>query len=190
MSKSLLRREYTARRDALDPSDAAITDAALCRAVIELLEFSSTPTLLLYAPIGREVDVRPLFFVARERGIAVAFPRTEKSTHQMTFHTVDSLDELLPGSYGIPEPVHDRPADLLRALCVLPGLAFDRDGYRLGYGGGYYDRFLSAHPDIISVAPVRDGFLSSAPLPRDEYDRRADIIITSKEVLRFNREQT
>ncbi len=188
MPKAKLRLEFTSRRDALDASVAAIDDDALCRAVASLPEFVSASTLLLYAPIGREIDVRPLFFAAQTLGIAVAFPRTEPSDHTMTFHTVSSLDELSPGAYRIPEPVYDRPADLQNAVCILPGLAFDREGYRLGYGGGYYDRFLSSNPGVTAIAPVRDGFLSRAPLPRDGFDRRADIIVTSKEVLRTNRE--
>ncbi len=187
MSKTLLRREFTARRDALDPLLAAVNDAALCRAVSSLPEFISAPVVLLYSPIGSEVDVMPLFFAARELGKEVGFPRADKSAHEMVFHSVSSPDGLMPGAYGILEPAGNSPVDTRGALCVLPGLAFDRDGYRLGYGGGYYDRFLSSTPGVTSVAPVRDGFLLSDPLPRGEFDRRADIIVTSKEVLIFNR---
>ncbi len=187
--KTLLRREFTARRDALDASLAEMLDGALCRAVMSLPEFASAATLLLYAPIGREIDVRPLFFAARDAGKAVAFPRTEPSAHRMVFYLVDSLGELAAGSYGIPEPPPDRPAELSDALCIVPALVFDRDGYRLGYGGGYYDRFLAENSvGITTAAPVRDGFLLSESLPRGVYDRRVDIIVTSKEVIRFNRE--
>ena len=96
----------------------------------------------------------------------------------MTFYYVSSEDELEAGAYGIREPRAGLPSvpesEYKGSVCIVPGLVFDREGYRVGYGGGYYDRFLANYTGD-AIAPVRDGFLYDGALPRDEFDRKAKI---------------
>ena len=124
----------------------------------------------------------PLAEQALRLGKRIAFPLCHPKTHKMTFHAVDTLGELTVGAYGIPEPDHHLPTVTAnaRTLCIVPALSFDRFGYRLVYGGGYYDRFLSEFAGI-SVGLVYEA-LCVEELPRDRYDERVDLIITEKGV--------
>ncbi len=185
MTKSELRKLWGGRRNALP--DQSASDARLADRIVETSAFSDCETVLLYYPVGRETDVLPLMAAALSQGKKVAFPKCDKSTHTMTFYYASSPDELKAGAYGIPEPTGAQAFRGERSVCILPGLAFARDGNRLGYGGGYYDRFLAEY-DGVAIAPVRDGFLSDETLPTDEFDRKCDILVTSKEVIVINRE--
>lgn len=185
MTKAELRKFWKSKRDAL--IDTVESDAELCRRICELDEFSECETVLLYYPVGRETNVLPIMSAALERGKRVAFPRCDKATHRMTFYYVSSSDELTVGAYGIPEPTTSLPYGGERSVCILPALAFDRERNRLGYGGGYYDRFLADYRGV-SIAPVREGFLSDSTLPTDEYDQKCDLLVTPEEVLKNDRE--
>lgn len=185
MSKQELRKFWRAKRDSLP--DTQEGDAELCRRISELSEFSDCQTVLLYYPVGSETDVLPLMDVALKSGKRVAFPKCDKATHRMTFYYVSSLDELTVGAYGIPEPTAATPYGGERSVCILPALAFDRERNRLGYGGGYYDRFLADYGGV-SIAPVREGFLTDSTLPTDEYDQKCDVLVTPEEVLKKDRE--
>ena len=104
----------------------------------------------------------------------------------MTFRYVSSLSEFLPGSYSIPEPPKDATAfsSDTKALCVVPALAFDTLGFRIGYGKGYYDRFLKNF-DGYTVGAVYSELLSEL-LPRGYYDMAVDIIITERRIIETN----
>jgi 5-formyltetrahydrofolate cyclo-ligase len=98
----------------------------------------------------------------------------------MTFHTVQAESDFSPDDFGIPAPREELPAAeaTARTLCVLPGLAAGRDGSRLGYGGGFYDRFLATFAGI-TVFPIYD-FLLFDTLPTEPFDRPVDILIAEK----------
>ena len=110
----------------------------------ELPEFRAAKTLLLYFPLANEINLIPVFNHAREKGMACAFPRCGDKKGEMSFYLVNTLDELEVGKFGICEPRADAPrlTDFSDAVAFVPALAFDKKGYRVGYGGGYYDRFL------------------------------------------------
>ena len=105
--------------------------------------FLEADTLFLYAHTHGEIDVFPLALKAWEMGKTVAFPLVGE-TGMMTFRSVTSLAELSPGFHGILEPSKEAPlaTGTDKSLMLVPALAFDVKGYRLGYGGGYYDRYL------------------------------------------------
>ena len=185
--KDMLRRIYRAKRRELSPEFCHEQDAELCRIISELPEFAAAETVLLYAPLGAEINVLPLATAAKKLGKRVAFPRCNTATKTMTFHYVEDVSELAVGSYGIREPKAD--AEVYRgepAVCIVPGLAFDAHGNRLGYGGGYYDKFLF-ECNIPSIAPVREGFITDTELPTDEHDVKSDITVTVKGGVRYFR---
>ena len=96
----------------------------------------------------------------------------------MTFHQVCSLDDLRPGAHGIPEPeVNCQLSTVNCQLCIVPGLAFDIAGFRLGYGGGYYDRFLARHGDLRTLG-VGYGILLRGDLPRGAADIAVERVLT------------
>ncbi|HEY8552514.1 MAG TPA: 5-formyltetrahydrofolate cyclo-ligase [Thermaerobacter sp.] len=139
---------------------------------------------MLYAPMPTEVDVSPLLDWARLRGIAVLLPWIDPRRGRMEARCVRSWDEVVPAPGQIGPWRLRQPADACPVwepgtdtVIVVPGLAFDRHGWRLGRGGGYYDRFLAQWPAAwrVAVAPAR---MVVERLPRDPHDRRMDLIVT------------
>lgn len=181
--KKELRRQILEERRALPPEEKRALDASLCVALTSLPEWENCRLLLCYSPVRGEIDLLPIARQALLCGKQVAFPISHTDRYALSFHPVESLDELTAGAYGIPEPPASREAitDFSGALCLVPALAFDRDGYRLGYGKGYYDRFLSEFCGI-SLGLVYTRFLRDR-LPRAETDRAVNRILTEKGAL-------
>lgn len=176
--KKQLRQDCLARRLSLSPTEKQAADETLCRAIEALPLFQNADLILCFSPVRGEPDLSRLFAAAKERGIPVAYPRCEST--DMTFHTVDTLQELRPDRFGIPAPTAAAPLARCTAatLCLMPGLAAGRDGTRLGYGGGFYDRFLDTFPGIC-VFPVYECLLFST-LPTEKTDHRVTHIVTEK----------
>ena len=188
MRKNKLRACYMQRRRELDPAEKAVRDEKICAAVTSLASYRYCGTVLLYAPTEYEIDVRPVFDRALRDGKRVAFPRCRTEDRSMTFHFVSSWDELLPGSIGsIPEPPEDAPVydtddrgGEETAICVIPAILFDKDGYRIGYGKGYYDRYLP-HFRGTKIGVIYSDFTIEC-VPRGKFDLSADVLITEKGV--------
>ena len=187
-AKRALRAHYRAVRSAITPEDKEIWDRALCEAIASLPCFSSAKTLLTYYPFGDEPNLLPVVQQALEKGITVAFPVCEPDTCTMVFRAVRSLDDLARGAYGICEPTDDSPviSDFGSALCLVPALCFDTHGFRIGYGKGYYDRFLASHP-VDTVGATYHVLLAST-LPCEPTDRSVSILITERGILLPNEE--
>jgi len=120
-------------------------DKAITQTIADSTAFRQASALLLYAPTRDEVNLLPLVRLARERGIPVAFPRCDTESTTMQFYILEPSAQLIEGAYGIPEPPANAPLcePDENALCILPALGFDLSGGRIGYGKGYYDRFLA-----------------------------------------------
>ena len=179
--KSSLRSNYLGVRRTIPAPRRASSDSAI-RAQLERFElFSHARTVLSYVSFGAEVDTRELICALIAGGRRVAVPRVDGERRRMDFCEIGGLGELLPGAHGILEPDEDAPAltvpDMVGSVCLVPGLIFDGAGHRVGYGGGYYDRFLAFYPgDKIGLA--RTTMLSSNPLPHDGTDVPVDFICT------------
>ena len=143
-------------------------------------EFLSADTLLTYFPIGSEIDLTPITERALSLGKSVAYPVCDTETSTLTFKYIHSLAELTAGSYSIPEPSESDEifCDKSSALCIVPALAVDKSGVRLGYGRGYYDRFLKNFSGTAIVA-IYSELLTDA-LPRDKYDIPLEFIVTER----------
>ena len=181
--KDSLRTVWRHRRETLSAEERARRDTALCEAVAMSASYRYTDTLLGYFPIGCEIDVRPLLCRALAEGRRVALPRTH-GAGVMTFHYVEALsDTERCGRFGIPEPHENAPLYTGggTALCLVPGMVFDRSGFRIGYGGGYYDRFLGAHP-IATLGIIYHDFILPR-LPRGRYDRTVGALATDRGIL-------
>lgn len=183
--KDEIRAEYSARRAAMDPAEKARRDDAVCRAAIALVSFRYAEYVLLYAATENEIQVQNIAIEALARGKKIAFPRCDKETHTMKYHIVSSLDELAPDNYGILEPppenpIYDPEKDLGSAICFVPGLVYDKAGYRLGYGKGFYDRYLS-HFSGCTLGVVYSDYILPA-VPRGRFDVSVNILLTEKGV--------
>lgn len=141
--KMRLRGEIKAWRRALEPGWKAGADEKICARVLALREYAACSTLLTYVSLPIEVDTLRLISHAFADGKKVAAPRCVEGTHEMEFYEISSMDDLARQTFGVLEPVRERCrrlTDFSGSVCLVPALAYDRAGYRLGYGAGYYDR--------------------------------------------------
>lgn len=148
-AKKALRRELKAARAALGAAERARADRAILAALKVLPHVLEAPCVYTYRSFGAEVDTSLLITWCLDAGKRVVLPRCAPGSRTLEWYAVDGLEGLVSGPFGIKEPVPD-PARRVdgrgRAgdVAIVPGLAFDRAGFRLGYGGGYYDVFLGS----------------------------------------------
>lgn len=179
--KNGLRQRMKAERRNMPPELKSECDRAIQRTFFQSTSYTRSSVVLTYVSTEIEVDTLEIIRTALRDGKRVACPRCMEGTRLMEFYYINSLDDLKPGSFGVLEPEPD-PARLyqgaLHPICIVPGLAFDRLGYRLGYGKGYYDRFLANYRGWTV------GLCYSAcieyKLPHGRYDRAVDRLITEK----------
>ncbi len=186
--KKALRTWAKVLRDKLDATYRTTADAAIAEHVLASNAFAGASTVFAYRSVGSEVDTERIIEAALRGGKVVALPRCRARRCAMTWHRIGGLDELAPGTFGIPEPPDD-PATLIdpacaadegTALALVPGLLFDRAGYRLGYGGGFYDTFLADFPGV-SVGLIRERQLVESLADRkalEPFDLPADLLVT------------
>ena len=184
--KSSLRSNYLCVRRGIPERARFESDSSIASALMAFPLFVKAPLVLTYVSRGAEVGTHAPIERLLASGRRVAVPRTDPETHAMSFHEVGSLDELSPRTMGILEPPSDAPAltdpaQLVGSVCLVPGLVFDGAGHRIGYGGGYYDRFLAFYPGE-KIGLARTTMLSSNPLPTDGHDVAVDFIATEGSV--------
>lgn len=185
--KKDLRDRMKKRRADIAHDEKAEMSAAIISSLTELDEYRQARALLTYVPLRTEVDTYPLIEQALKDGKRVAVPRCIEGKSHMEFYFIHGVNELEKGSFSLlePRPRRERLYTDHIGFCVLPGLAFDRKGTRLGYGSGYYDRFLQKFKGItagVCFSPL----LSEKPLPTGRYDIPANIVVTDKEVIRIS----
>lgn len=181
--KDAIRKECSTRRDAIAIEEREARSKTICETAVSLVSFRYAEIILMYAPIKSEIDVMPIMYEALRRGKKVAFPKCNTEERTMKFHFVTSEDDLEPCAYGIREPkehlpVYDPEASNESALCYVPGLAFDIHGYRLGYGKGYYDKFMNKFNGC-TIGLVYSEFILKS-LPKGRFDKHCDIMLTEK----------
>ena len=179
--KKQLRRFFKQLRDEIPDKDTKSENAAGVLCSQELI--AQADTILIYSSFGSELGTQPLFNRLSALGKKIAFPRCLPGGI-MTFHLVESMEELLPGSYGIFEPDENLPQPVLTSssVCIVPGLAFTENGARLGYGGGFYDRFTSANPELCTVGYSFEEQLTPQ-LPLLPHDLRVNYLATNERMV-------
>ena len=170
MTKNTLRAAFKAARADMTPEERAVQTREICARILQSPMYVDASCVLLYAATGDEIDLCAVASDAWEQGKTVAYPRCLDRAGSMAFFVVDNPSRLIEGSFGIPEPNEDclpwQPtAD---ALCIVPALAADALGNRLGYGKGYYDRFLAEFEGVRACAVYTCGVAES--LPAEEHD--------------------
>ncbi|HEV7589131.1 MAG TPA: 5-formyltetrahydrofolate cyclo-ligase [Longimicrobium sp.] len=187
MTKAELRAEARRRLRALGAQAKAAAEAEIGRRVWEVPEVAAARTLLLFADLPEEVSTDAIAAEAMRRGLTVVYPRTVPDTRGMTLHRVASLDHLRTGSYGIREPDVERCPEVAEAsidVALVPGLAWDRRGSRLGRGAGYYDRLFGN----AAWRGFRCGIFFSLQevesVPAEPWDLPLNGVVTEQEVWR------
>ena len=175
MDKSALRREIREKKKAMSLSEIEERSARLGELFAQTDAYRQAKSLYGYMPYNQEVRTIPILERAIRDGKRVAVPKVYGDT--MKFIYLDDLTQVANSDMGIPEPIADAPvADDKTALVLMPGLAFDKAGHRIGYGGGFYDKFLTAEPNHPTVALCYD-FQMYAHLDTEEFDIPVDMVI-------------
>lgn len=180
MDKQELRAYLKQKRAEIPPEQKKDADRRIVETIAASPCFQQADTVLLYAPHGSEIDLIPLVRLARKNGKKVAFPRCDPETNTMQFFVLESDSRLVKGAYGIFEPPSDAPPcnPDESTLCILPGLSFDPEGGRLGYGKGYYDRFLADFKGVTLGAAYAS--LVAKKLPTEPHDIPVQILVTER----------
>ena len=176
MNKSLLRKEIRGKKQALTPQQIEVASLDLTEQFCSHPLYREAKTVYAYLSYNQEVRTDPLIRRAWQEGKAVAVPKI--IDEQMVFLRLEEGDPIAEGYKGIPEPVREVPIHDPTALVLLPGLAFDPQGHRLGDGGGFYDRFLYAEPHP-TIALCFD-FQMYEHLDCEDHDIPADVVLSAK----------
>jgi len=182
--KQGVRKKARLKRDSLSKEDTSGWSREICTSLLHILDGESP--VMVYASKEREVDTRTLISGLLERGIRVVVPIIEREGRRLRLSYLDTMDVLSPSTFAVPEPVgHEIPADPADVrVVIVPMMAFDRHGHRLGYGAGYYDRFLSENTHMEKIG-VAFSCQEMDLIPADENDVRMDVIVTEKDVIEF-----
>ena len=177
--KTELRQKYRSLRQAMPPEIKEQKDAAIAAQVRRLWQYQRNNILLIYVSTPIEVDTFRIIRQAMADGKRVAVPRCVPDTRNMEFYYIDSTDELSPGMFGVLEPAAD-PERIYKesdgGLCIVPAFSYDWRGYRLGYGKGYYDRFLSRFEG--NMVGICYSECVQRSLPHGRYDRPVELLVT------------
>ena len=180
-----LRNFYRSIRQKLSVQDKLSLDQKVFERVLRLNQYATAQLLLVYVSTAIEVDTKMLIEKALEDGKRVGVPRCVPGTREMEFYEIHSLDELEPGTFGVLEP-NPNPEKLLPqdpgGLCIIPGLCFDNFGYRLGYGKGYYDRFLSGYTGV--TVGICYSSCVRGSLIHGRFDRPVELLVTDRFIRR------
>ena len=168
MEKTELRKWIRIQKRAMTPEQIETASRILADEFFATSYYQEAGTIYGYMPYNQEVRTTPILQQALLDGKKVAVPKVYGDT--MRFVYLDDLSAVAPSEMGIPEPVADEPvADDPTALVLMPGLAFDSKGNRMGYGGGFYDKFLANEPQHPTVALCYE-FQMVESIPTDDYD--------------------
>ena len=180
MDKNTLRGILLQKRAEFSREQRKEMDRRIAMGIMDSPHFKNASMLLIYAPLESEINLLPLASVARKRGIPVAFPRCDKETNTMQFYILKEGQKLSPGAYGIPEPPEDAPLCVPdeRAVCMVPALSYDLFGNRIGYGKGYYDRYLATFCGVTIGAAYASLLLKNVPI--EEHDLPVDWLFTER----------
>lgn len=176
--KNQLRRKYKVLRKGISIDLRRKYNGEIFERVIECKEYKNADTIFSYVSFGDEADTLKIIDHSLKQGKRVAVPYCIPHTGFMDFYYINSLDELEKGAFGVfePVPVHSVKVEVKQGIMIVPGLAFDRKGYRMGYGKGYYDRYLT------NFCGVKIGLCYSCCFRHcvlhNHYDKRVDYIIS------------
>ncbi len=183
MTKDALRRELLTRRRGIDQAACQFAGTAAQRRLASLDAFRTAACIALYAPVQNEIDTGLLFLEARSSGKRVLYPVVCEDTLQ--FREVTEREQLTAGAFGILEPceIGEINGPAAADLIVVPGLAFDLQGHRIGFGKGYYDRYLSQLSSPAILVGLCHDFQLLETIPCEEHDVRMQYLVTEKHLI-------
>ena len=180
-NKKELRKEILDIRSSLSDDDVKLHSEAICSRLQDTEQYRRAENVCLYMPIRNEVDVTLIMERARADGKTVWLPKVRDGV--MHFHLYGEETALISGAFGIREPDSENvlvPGG--EALVVMPGAVFSEKRDRIGYGGGYYDRFLEKYGECMTAAVCYD-FQITDGVPAEEHDIRPALVVSEKRVI-------
>ncbi|MDO4363610.1 MAG: 5-formyltetrahydrofolate cyclo-ligase [Clostridia bacterium] len=183
--KKNLRALIKAERKNIE--NKAQKDCLIAQNLFALDEYKNAKTILCYMSLDDEISTDEIVSTSFENGKRVAVPFCVDNKGNMDFYYIKDFDDLRVQSFGVREPITEKCTKVMsfdNALIVLPGLCFDKYGNRLGYGKGYYDRFLQIH-SLISVGLCYNSLIVKN-VPTDIYDKKVDLIVSENGVVNVN----
>lgn len=186
--KSLLRKEVLHKRNSMSHFEISMKSKLIQQKLIESPVFNQSRSIGLYLAIGSEVQTREIINYALDLGKTVLLPRI--MSNDLRFYVVDQKDfeknSFDVNRFGIKEPERDnKPADFIDLL-IIPGIVFDMYGFRIGYGYGYYDKYLTNNKFSKSIGLAYDFQLIKKTIPILPHDRKIDVLITESGFHVFN----
>lgn len=159
-------------------------DSRICENLIKSSMYKNAGTILFYAALDEEINIDECIKYALSQSKKAALPVCADSSGNMDFYYINSLNDVKTGHFGVREPdvqICSKVTDFSDSICIVPAIAYDKQGFRLGYGKGYYDRFLQ-NCTLISVGMCYNEFVKDN-LPKGEYDIPVNYIITQDGVI-------
>lgn len=180
-TKKEFRKKMRAKRSTLTKIQVLEESRKILKKLLKTEEYKKAKKVFCYVSFEEEVDTFSLIRQAFSDGKEVAVPKVNGS--EMEFYKIKSLEELQAGHYGILEPATNEIEKDLEGIIIVPGLAFDFQYNRMGYGGGYYDRYLNEHPKhkLVKIALAYE-FQVVSMIETEKHDQKMDMIITPLEV--------
>ncbi|MBR5442216.1 MAG: 5-formyltetrahydrofolate cyclo-ligase [Clostridia bacterium] len=182
--KKKLRAEAREMRRSMSPEGKQTLDRKIKNRLLNMWAIRQVDTVLCYVSTDIEVDTRELINTLLQMGKRVAVPRCEDGRTEMNFYYIDSLESLSSGSFGVDEPDPQKCIMVGKTegtVCIVPAFMFDKSGYRLGYGKGYYDRYLSGYKGSTIGICYDENIVNE--LYHGKYDRTVDLVVTEKEII-------
>ena len=186
--KKEMRAQARKMRRSLSPEVKNALDRKIKNKLLNLFAVREATTVLCYVSTEIEVDTRDFISTLLEQGKRVAVPRCEGDDGEMNFYYISSRSELSSGSFGVDEPNPSQSvmfADAVDSVCIVPAFMFDKSGYRLGYGKGYYDRYLSRYKGFPIGVCYSENLQDE--LFHGKYDRAVSLVVTDKEILTMDK---
>ena len=184
--KAALRREIFAERAAMPFDRRKAADAAITEALTELPAFKAAKQIFCYVSMPHEIGTKALLGAVLRSGKTLGLPVCDTVRHEMQFYRLDAVSELRAGAYRIPVPPVSEERILLpdaETLMIVPMLAFDAEGFRLGAGGGYYDRYLAKYP--VKTVGICYAECRRTQLPHDAFDIKMNCCVTEQKTEEF-----
>ena len=183
--RNMFRRRYYALRASINPQKRQIMNECILVKLLSLTQDLECKLLFSYVSTEFEVDTKNLINLVLCAGIDVAVPKCKDSLNEIEFYRINSISELVKGNFGLLEPLGEpekKVTHYKNSLCIVPGLCFDIHGNRMGYGKGFYDRFLTNFSGV-SAGICYSVQLSDDDLPITPLDVPLNIILTEKETI-------
>ena len=185
LEKQRLREERLAARETLSEKERVRLNDCITKKLLASPEYADAATVLTYVSVSSEVSTRKFIECALRDGKTVAVPRCLPG-HRLEFVAITSLDQLVAAPFNLLEPAEELSAltedQMSNTICIVPALLVDTKGYRLGYGAGFYDRFLSTYSGK-KICLAYQQNLSKTELPHTAFDVAVDMVITESDVL-------